>query len=992
MAKEKLQGFRAMNTNGTNRNDSITGTDQDDEIHGFDGNDKISGGNGDDRLFGGQHNDKLYGDAGDDHLEGGDGSDRLYGGTGNDVISGGQHSDLLFGNEGNDTLNGGDGNDYLEGGNGDDTLSGGAHSDVLVGNDGNDKLDGGDGNDLLSGGDGDDKLNGGEHSDVLYGGNGNDEIEGGTGNDYIDGGAGNDELSGGDHSDRLYGGDGNDIINGGSDNDQLYGGNGNDVLNGNGGSNQLRGGSGDDIFVLTYSEANGSDNKFDGDGDIDTLRLEFTSDEWEELGGEGGKLASEIEDFREFAEKYIDEETGEVGKKTLQLKSINLKISEIEHLEVVVDDKVVLSTNDNPVLAEDDTLTVSADGDGTVVVLSNDIAEDGVASVRIVDNLDTARTGFTASSADSAGRVTVNNDNTVTFDPDGEFAALGANEVEIVTFTYEVEDEDGDTDIATVTVEVVGTNQAPEAEDVDVTVVEVDSDVEDFAATAETPQVQNAGAFYVLDYDTGELTSVKRTTGSLTFEDVAPANGVILHLNPNTNGWVLSAASVSDGVVSEIDPGAISLPNYSGASFTYENALYLQDAAVGVNIDLNATDVATPDGLADMTISLAGVSYDGSDGLIVADVTDASANVTSSARANAETSAIVIEAVVSDIDGSDVMTYEVDDTGLKGSVVNNGDGTFTYSQDNQFGHLSVGQTAIETFTYTVYDGHGGTDTATVNVTIEGENDDPDAQALEGEVIARGDGVPGFETEVGPSTAGNAGLWYVTDYDTGETTTIVRTTGALVFEDVAPENGAVVQINANSSNWFIEAATFTAGVRTSLDAEDFAVSGYDGASLTYNGALYLTEPGSDIGISFTAENVETPDGRADFNFNFEGLSYLGAGNPIEVSVGGATVTVPRTAADTDLLLIADAMDRDEMDILTYSIDSADTLGSVTDNGDGTFLYSTNGQFDDLLLGETFTDTFTYTVDDGNGGTDTELVSILVNGIGTASGSSDDLLTV
>src|SRR5262249_61398862 len=36
------------------------------------------------------------------------------------------------------------------------------------------------------------------------------------------------------------------------------------------------------------------------------------------------------------------------------------------------------------------------------------------------------------------------------------------------------------------------------------------------------------------------------------------------------------------------------------------------------------------------------------------------------------------------------------------------------------------QTATDTFSYTVDDGHGGSDTATVTVTITGENDAPDA--------------------------------------------------------------------------------------------------------------------------------------------------------------------------------------------------------------------------------------------------------------------------
>ena len=49
----------------------------------------------------------------------------------------------------------------------------------------------------------------------------------------------------------------------------------------------------------------------------------------------------------------------------------------------------------------------------------------------------------------------------------------------------------------------------------------------------------------------------------------------------------------------------------------------------------------------------------------------------------------------------------------------NGDGTVTYTPDADF-H------GIDTFTYTISDGNGGTDTATVIVTVLSINDDPDA--------------------------------------------------------------------------------------------------------------------------------------------------------------------------------------------------------------------------------------------------------------------------
>lgn len=54
----------------------------------------------------------------------------------------------------------------------------------------------------------------------------------------------------------------------------------------------------------------------------------------------------------------------------------------------------------------------------------------------------------------------------------------------------------------------------------------------------------------------------------------------------------------------------------------------------------------------------------------------------------------------------------------------NADGSFTYDPGATFDYLQAGESAIDTFTYTVEDSLGRTDTATVAVTINGVNDDP----------------------------------------------------------------------------------------------------------------------------------------------------------------------------------------------------------------------------------------------------------------------------
>ncbi|MBT9311099.1 beta strand repeat-containing protein [Leptothoe kymatousa] len=67
--------------------------------------------------------------------------------------------------------------------------------------------------------------------------------------------------------------------------------------------------------------------------------------------------------------------------------------------------------------------------------------------------------------------------------------------------------------------------------------------------------------------------------------------------------------------------------------------------------------------------------------------------------------------------------------------------------------------------------------------------------------------------------------------------------------------------------------------------------------------------------------------------------------------------------------------------TANVDTEITLNSgalVTVSSDGSLRYNPNGQFEDLVDGQLGFDSFTYTISDGNGGTDTATVTMRING--------------
>lgn len=101
----------------------------DDVVEAGGGDDTVEAGDGDDTVFGGTGNDFILGDddnaqAGDDLLFGEDGDDTLCGLDGDDTLDGGAGEDLLEGMEGDDLLLGGSGDDRAYGDNGDDTIFG----------------------------------------------------------------------------------------------------------------------------------------------------------------------------------------------------------------------------------------------------------------------------------------------------------------------------------------------------------------------------------------------------------------------------------------------------------------------------------------------------------------------------------------------------------------------------------------------------------------------------------------------------------------------------------------------------------------------------------------------------------------------------------------------------------------------------------------------------------------------------------------------------
>ena len=151
-------------------------------------------------------------------------------------------------------------------------------------------------------------------------------------------------------------------------------------------------------------------------------------------------------------------------------------------------------------------------------------------------------------------------------------------------------------------------------------------------------------------------------------------------------------------------------------------------------------------------------------------------------------------------------------------------------------------------------------------------------------------------------------------------------------------------------------------------------GSDGAySYVPNAALQSLAAGESQSDSFTYEVDDGQGGSTTATIN---ITVNGA-NDTPVAVSASTSGSEDASALTGNL---SASDVDGSDTLTFSLASggAPTSGVVTIGSDGAYSYVPNAALQSLAAGESQSDSFTYEVDDGQGGTTTATINITVNG--------------
>lgn len=254
-----------------------------------------------------------------------------------------------------------------------------------------------------------------------------------------------------------------------------------------------------------------------------------------------------------------------------------------------------------------------------------------------------------------------------------------------------------------------------------------------------------------------------------------------------------------------------------------------------------------------------------------------------------------------------------------------GDGTVSWDPRNVFAALARGQTGSDSFSYTASDGHGGSSTALVAVSVAGLNDAPIVSADAFSATA------GTRLTIAASTL----LSNDSDVDTGDALRLIGVDGGSATGSVSFDGSVVTWDPTDRFRSLGEGETAT-------DSFTYRVSDNDGA--TTSGTVSLTVHGV---------------------------------NDAPIAVDDTGITDEDTAVT--IRVLGNDNDPDAHDQLTVlSLDTTGTRGQVTMNDDGSIFYDPRSHFDSLNAGQVDHDTFRYRVSDGHGGFDDAVVTVTIAG--------------
>ena len=489
-----------------------------------------------------------------------------------------------------------------------------------------------------------------------------------------------------------------------------------------------------------------------------------------------------------------------------------------------------------------------------------------------------------AVAGDSGGLFTIDTDGTLDFDPNSDFDYLAPGETATTSVQYTVRDYTGLASTATVTVTVTGTNDGP-------------------TPVGTIPNQTGVDGAAVTSLDT-----------SLFFDDVDASQTLVF----------------SDG--GTLPPGLSIDPNSGLITGTLDNSVSQSGPfAVVISVSDGAGGTTTQTFI--WAATNPGPTATNNSGSVNEEGPDETGNVITDNDGNGVDSDPDLDSLsVSAVAGGTVGAVTA---GSYGDIVINSDGSYTYTLDNSdpaVDALDVGGILSESFLYTVSDGEGGTDTATLIITINGANDAP---VVGGTIPSQSD--QDAELVIPVDVSG-----YFSDPE-GDTLTY-SAAGLPTGLSIHPSSGLI--------------------------------------SGTLDNSASQNAPGGIHTITVTAQDDNGETVSTTFTWTVS--------NPGPVAIDDSGSTNQSTTVGGDVLSNDSDVDSDTINVNSVagstgnvgSIVAGSNGGQFTINSNGSYSFSPNGNFDGLAVGESAMTSVAYQITDMEGGTDTAMLTIVVNGTNDA----------
>jgi VCBS repeat-containing protein len=580
-------------------------------------------------------------------------------------------------------------------------------------------------------------------------------------------------------------------------------------------------------------------------------------------------------------------------------------------------------TNDTPVAQA---ITASVNEHGPAVILPANFTDP--------DAADALTTTFGISTVGTLGLVTENGDGTFTYDPNGQFAALSAGQTATDHFTYTVDDGNGGITTQTATITIIGQNDTPV--------------ITSPAAQADASIIEQVGV-------TGGTTP-HLATGTLTFTDAESADTHTVSVAPQAPGYVGSFT------LGTLTGGTGGVPGSVTWNFLVPDGA-LDFLAAG-ETKVQGYNVTIADNHGGSVVQVVTLTLTGTNDAPVAHAIAATASDPGAVA--------VLTANYTDPDTTDTHRFTVDTTGTVGTVISNGDGTFSYDANNRFSFQPVGTTVTDSFSYTVSDTHGGTSISTATVTVTVANRTPVISASLTTAtgsIAEQAGVSGVATA--DATAGTIAFSDANGADTHTASVAPQGAGYLgtfTVGTLSDSTGGVI----GSVGWNFSvpdsALDFLAAGQARIQNYDVTITDSNGGTVKQTVAVTLTGT-NDAPASDATTNAQ--------GFITEQLGVVGSPT-LDIASGAVTFTdVDLTDTHTTTVTAQGSGYVGTLTLRALTDSTGGTIGSVP----WTFSVA-DSALDFLAAGQTLIQNYNVTVADNHGGTVVQVVTVTLTGTNDA----------